>query len=774
MARVVLIEAQPRRLSDGAAVAVRLAGGGSRGYTHRGHADWQAGVVAMPRFSAEIGFDVAQGGFTGGAVPTTGAVGFAPADPALVAAIAGLHWADAPMQVRVGDDALADPAWTLAIDAVVAGIAIRGNAVSFTLSDLSRELAKPAAPDRFAGTGGIEGGADARDRVKRRSWGRCFNIEARLFDKAFNIYELGDPARRLQAISAVKDRGREGPLAVVGWAGTAAATLDALRAATVPAGGAAVAPSIALVKWWTQPAGPLTADLLGEVGAGYGEQLGDIAAALVTARSTLGIAGVAATNAARPGPCGLHIGTESETAAQALDRLLLGASTAWIVDPAGVVQLIPIALADPVETIIAIDVERTQSYRPVTERLLGYQKNERQHGAGEISALFAAADGSYADGTPIEDLKPAEPGADVTGSNVSAAVEGQGALATRSDVLYGSQINGLPAPIQPGNITGGGYLDARQVQYWGGPLIQTLQPAQAGADVTGSNVSAAVIGQGAFATKNSAAWSGDITGRPDPLVNGIIAGSYFDARYTQNPIDGFLLTQRWPSELGANVTESRTAAAVAGQGALATRNDVLYGSQISGLPAPIQPGNITGGGYLDARQVQYFGGPLIQTLQPAQAGADVTGSNVAAAVAGQGRGATANSLSDLDASAAAQLAAAAGGGVQVTTLYGRLTKLMAPGGTIAFDAAASIAAGGDSGTAKVVIEVSPAGAESWSVVAEGATGAVSASEPLFATASGGYTNSTGATRLFEFRARDEREPPSAGGLVSIPSSWLRG
>lgn len=98
MARVILIEAAPWSVADGAPAAVRLAGGGARGYVHRGHNDWQAGVVGMPRFTSEIGFDVAQGGFTGGAVPTTGAVGFAPADPATVAALASLHWASAAWQ----------------------------------------------------------------------------------------------------------------------------------------------------------------------------------------------------------------------------------------------------------------------------------------------------------------------------------------------------------------------------------------------------------------------------------------------------------------------------------------------------------------------------------------------------------------------------------------------------------------------------------------------------------------------------------------------------
>lgn len=89
------------------------------------------------------------------------------------------------------------------------------------------------------------------------------------------------------------------------------------------------------------------------------------------------------------------------------------------------------------------------------------------------------------------------------------------------------------------------------------------------------------------------------------------------------------------------ITPEGTAAAIAGQGALATANQAAYGSQISGLPGAIQPGNILSGGYLNAGQVQYGpGGPLVVTLQPAQAGADVTGTNVAAAITGQAPAAT--------------------------------------------------------------------------------------------------------------------------------------
>ncbi|MBX9816076.1 MAG: hypothetical protein K2X76_15365, partial [Sphingomonas sp.] len=141
---------------------------------------------------------------------------------------------------------------------------------------------------------------------------------------------------------------------------------------------------------------------------------------------------------------------------------------------------------------------------------------------------------------------------------------------------------------------------------------------------------------------------------------------------------------------------------------------------------------------------------------------------------GEGAGARANSLAQLDPTAASQLAAVAGGGIQVAALYGTIRKVMAPDASLNFDAAAGIEAGGNSGNVRVVIQVSPAGAESWSDIAVGFEQFVSASEPAFVTAAGGFTNSTGVQQVYEFRAIERRTPGSAGGAVVAAQSFLRG
>ena len=409
MTAVVAVEAAPWDAATGAAVPVRLAGGGQRHHTWKGGTDWRGGIVSVPLAQAALGFD--RDGFTGGAIATTAALGFMPSMASTAAFLAALMWEDAPITVSVGDDAAGEPVLTPLIAGTVAGYRIGGGRFEFTLSDMAAGLAKPLVTATFAGTGGIEGDAAATGRLKRRSWGACANVEGRILLAAHNIWEFGDPARPLAGFGAVRDRGRAGPLIVVGWAGSIADTLAALKAAAPPAGGAAVAPAIACVKWWTQPSGPLTADLLGETGNGYVETVAAIAARIAAAAGVTHVADLAAFVAARPHPAGLHAGEASESAAAMLDRLLLRTSLAWGVSPAGVLELRSLAFADPVETIRFASVERVGGFAPVTTLSIGYAHNHRPHTDAEISAAVLAGDVTYADGTPVEALKPAEAGA---------------------------------------------------------------------------------------------------------------------------------------------------------------------------------------------------------------------------------------------------------------------------------------------------------------------------------------------------------------------------
>lgn len=450
MALTYLAIAQPLNAA-GAPVELALAGGGERPYIHMGRNDWRAGLARVPLFAAGIGFD--QGGWNGGTVPTTGAIEVYSTDTARFSYLASLFWPDAPWSLYVGDDAIGE--FTLYLKGTIAKHETSGGVLRLTLSDLSGSLTQPIASGLFAGTGGIEGDEAAASRVKRRTFGRAFNIRGQVLLKADNVFEFGDPGRSFREFVAVRDKGRAAlPSSVltIAWQGSIAATLAALRAATAPQGGAVTAPSIACVKWWTTPSGPLTADVVGE---GAGLTVSSLARDIVTAGSTLTISNQALGDALRPGAAGLHVEDGSTSYAQALDRLLLGSSLTWIVRPTGEIDLRPFTLDNPAQPaphgtgavgkpykrtttgrrwspspiiapeIVSQEVARREVYRPTKARKLGYQRNNTQQSDAEISAAVLSDDVLYPNGESATDLQPAQGGADVTAKNQQRMTSGQ-------------------------------------------------------------------------------------------------------------------------------------------------------------------------------------------------------------------------------------------------------------------------------------------------------------------------------------------------------------
>ncbi|MBW7837980.1 MAG: hypothetical protein H3C28_15240, partial [Sphingomonadales bacterium] len=153
-----------------------------------------------------------------------------------------------------------------------------------------------------------------------------------------------------------------------------------------------------------------------------------------------------------------------------------------------------------------------------------------------------------------------------------------------------------------------------------------LQPGEAGADITGGHTAAAISGQGALATKNAvdlatsevlnkiaANVGAESAVHRDTTAPGDTTKLWLDTSVTPNvlkrysggswikatPTDALEIAEtaarKWAAESGADVTGSHTASAIAGQGALATKNAVAWGSDISGRPTELTDGRISAG-----------------------------------------------------------------------------------------------------------------------------------------------------------------------------------
>ncbi len=314
------------------------------------------------------------------------------------------NWTSFRRKVRASISLLRPSKRRCRITGTVATVREQDNTLAFTAADFSKALAKPLATGTFAGTGGIEGDEVATGRVKRRSFGRVFNVEGRLLLAAYNIYEFGDPARPLQGCAALRDKGRSGDLVILAWQGSITATLDALKAAVVPTGGGVFAPSIACAKWWTEPAGPLTADLLGEIGSGYGETVASIAAAISADLAGPAVSNVATTDALRSAAAGWHVQDANTTGAKVLDDMLAGAGLFWVLSPAGSIEIVEWSWDGVAEAVTGIYVGREEQFAPHQSRKLGFHVNQRKHDDGEIAADILLSDIVSDTGEPLSDL----------------------------------------------------------------------------------------------------------------------------------------------------------------------------------------------------------------------------------------------------------------------------------------------------------------------------------------------------------------------------------
>ncbi|MDZ7894981.1 MAG: hypothetical protein U5M50_08575 [Sphingobium sp.] len=452
-ANVILLSAAPRDPADGSAQLVRLAGGGGvvpylyGGQLHR------AGIVSLPRIVTALSYPGDDLGT--GALPQALTVAWKPGRRVDFNALATLFWADAPVAVYLGPEGQDVPV-ELLTGKVLTATADEAS-LSIALADPAVDLKRPLLVDRFAGTGGVEGPAEWADKIKRRAWGRNFNVLGEVIDKANNVLCFGDPAHPWQAFDAVRHQGATvTPVNVLGWQGSIAATFAALQAAAVPNGGCVAAPSIACAKFWTRPE-TLTADIRGENADGYVETAPEIAARMVAARSAIPfVAGtVAAAVAARPAPFGWLADDDSGTIAAALDEMLGDVSLLWVLD-GGAIVLRSWAWNAAQAEAISHRVTRRKVHKPVGKRRLGFRRNRHEMTRGDIAGVVLAGDVTFPDGAQLSDLRPAQAGA-TAGATVGIDV----------------QLSGGSVPAQNQLVTSEGISAGIEGQGWGATAAQS-------------------------------------------------------------------------------------------------------------------------------------------------------------------------------------------------------------------------------------------------------------------------------------------------------------
>lgn len=211
---------------------------------------------------------------------------------------------------------------------VVAGVAARSplvgvKSLTLSLSDGLARLEVPLNSTAYAGTGGLEGGADLAGKPKPKGWGAVFNISPPLVDSVNLIYQVHDGLAN--DVPAVYDR------AIALARGADYATQNDLLTVAPAAGDYRVWKNASgtYFRLGGAPAGTVSADLQGDASGGYVSRTADIVSRVLQSQAILAAgeidaAAIGALNAAAPAAVGIWRGTEPDTVAAVVAELLGG------------------------------------------------------------------------------------------------------------------------------------------------------------------------------------------------------------------------------------------------------------------------------------------------------------------------------------------------------------------------------------------------------------------------------------------------------------------
>lgn len=359
--------------APGTSGGVRTLRFSTHGYTSH-HSDSPAAVWYEGRLTEEINVDRRIVGRDG-----LGGLARVFADASLIALDGGVddllrdYSLDGrPARILLGrpTDSLAE--YGVVFRGVVAAVSISLERATVQLSDGLALLDRPIQENLYAGTGGLEGGADLAGKPKPLAFGRVLNIAPPLVDAVNLIYQVHDGP--IQDVTAVYDRG-----------------VSLTRVDGTPAPGEySVDVSAGTFRLGAAPAGTVTADVLGDASlSGYVESTAQIVLRILATRAQLTSSAIeplsfTVLDTDVPAPVGIWVGLEPRTIADVVDELLAGAGAFGGFDRLGRFGVGRIRAASGVEAadytsedIVVIEREPLPpAIEPVVWRaIVGYRRN---------------------------------------------------------------------------------------------------------------------------------------------------------------------------------------------------------------------------------------------------------------------------------------------------------------------------------------------------------------------------------------------------------------
>jgi len=337
----------------------------SQGDDTPAHTWWEPRLVQPLRVSR--GFGLTPGAAVDGAA--AGEAELDNADGGLDGLVLGTAIDGRRAQVLVGRRGDPRAAFSPAFTGVCDGWQVRESTVGVALRDPSYLLDVALRTDLYAGTGGLEGGADLGGTAKPLRLGGLENEEPRLVDPAALIWQV---SAAVGAIPAVYDRGA---------AVTAAGDTGDLYAGSTTGGQFRTDLARGLFQLGSSPSGRITCDVEGDAtGSGYVERPGSLLLRVLREKAGLDERYVdegSFLSLDTLGPVGLTVG-EGETARQVLSRVLAGLGGGWTTRRDGRVRAWRLAEPDGGAAVARLDARHILALTDATAPADAWPPNWRR------------------------------------------------------------------------------------------------------------------------------------------------------------------------------------------------------------------------------------------------------------------------------------------------------------------------------------------------------------------------------------------------------------
>lgn len=420
-------------------------------------------------------------------------------------------WTGAPVEIYAEEIGTAWP-WTKRFAGRVTSLARDAQKLSLTAKVDQEALSANVLTATYAGTGGAEGGLDLKGKVKPLLIGRAQNVQPVLIDADNSVYQFSGYGP-IEAVATLYERGSDFYSGVGDYASYAL-----LVAATIPPGSWGTCLAQGMVRLGAPQYGVITGDVWGhKIGSATPRLTGAVIQALATIAGVSGTyidsASLSAMDTAVPYPINFAL-EEQATFADAARRLALPCGYQSGIGLTGLYFVTKADLsATPALTMnargstspqVAVSSEAEVS-PPYYKTIMGAARSWRVHSADEISfTATIVPKGAWSNTTTYRE-----------GNEVSQP-DGSTYIYINTTASSG---HAPPTPPTTSNTWWAQTnppLMADGIRYTDGTPIQSLQPAQAGADVTAS---AQVVSVVSPTTQGIAAdYTGAITGVLSDIV----------------------------------------------------------------------------------------------------------------------------------------------------------------------------------------------------------------------------------------------------------------